>query len=264
MLPIFFNLNGEMMKNIKIILLLFIIPAISLSQNCDIKIPLELTTNRGIKFDLIEIGLDENATDGLDEELGERDHYNYPPGDELHAFVSYYDEDLEENIISYKDYRRIPDNKTFYYRYILRVRFPENDTLIIGWDKFGDCIDSAKIMDPFDINSVNMSEENELRNPNSSIDEFYIDIWFNKSVTSVIEENHRKKINVYPNPSSNIVNVDIQNVLEIRVFNALGNEMLKSNNSSLDISGLPKGLYFLKIIDIHGKQYLEKFVKVQN
>lgn len=252
------------MKDLKIVIMMLLMPAILLSQNCNIKIPLELSTNRGAKFDLIEIGLDYLATDGLDEELGERDHYNFPPGDDLHAFVRYYDEGLESNIISYKDYRSIPEYKTFYHSYILRVQFPENDTLIIEWGNFGECIDSAKIMDPFDINIANMLEENELRNPNNSIDEFYIDIWFNKSVTSVNEENYKNSINIYPNPTSNIVNVDMQNISEIRVFNALGNEMLITSNSSIDISSLPKGLYFLKIIDIHGKQYLEKFVKVQN
>jgi hypothetical protein len=66
-----------------------------------------------------------------------------------------------------------------------------------------------------------------------------------------------KSISVYPNPSNGLLNIRSSNIINsIELYNNLG--VLVSNpemmyNNQIDLSGLSKGIYFLKVSD--GKQY---------
>jgi hypothetical protein len=52
-------------------------------------------------------------------------------------------------------------------------------------------------------------------------------------------------IRIYPNPSSSTVNIDYSEDLEITLFNILGQQILKTNSKTINISNLEKGTYFL-------------------
>lgn len=62
-------------------------------------------------------------------------------------------------------------------------------------------------------------------------------------------------VNVYPNPSQGIFNIQIQDEISqnamVRILNTLGQEVflipLQSKNQSIDVSSLTKGLYFVNI-----------------
>ena len=58
-------------------------------------------------------------------------------------------------------------------------------------------------------------------------------------------------VNVYPNPTTGLLYVDAYEGVEYKMYNVLGHEVLnlngKINNKTIDLSGLEKGLYFLKI-----------------
>jgi hypothetical protein len=64
-------------------------------------------------------------------------------------------------------------------------------------------------------------------------------------------ENH--KLNIYPNPSDGIINIDIENsnnaIMEIYDVNGmlLYSRQLKSKSEKTDISDLPKGVYMVKV-----------------
>ena len=58
-------------------------------------------------------------------------------------------------------------------------------------------------------------------------------------------ENEVSKIRVYPNPSSSIVYIDYIEDLEITLFNVLGQQILKTNSKTIDISSLNEGTYLL-------------------
>jgi hypothetical protein len=58
-------------------------------------------------------------------------------------------------------------------------------------------------------------------------------------------ENEVSKIRVYPNPSSSIVYIDYIEDLEITLFNILGQQILKTNSKTIDISSLNEGTYLL-------------------
>ena len=63
-------------------------------------------------------------------------------------------------------------------------------------------------------------------------------------------------IKIFPNPASDYIKVDHQNVVEkLRVYNILGVELkaLKVEESdSLTITDLPKGMYFVQLLDYEG------------
>ena len=72
-----------------------------------------------------------------------------------------------------------------------------------------------------------------------------------KAVTAGVQaglstiETQAPGIRIYPNPSSSTVNVDYSEDLEITLFNILGQQILKTNSKTINISNLEKGTYFL-------------------
>jgi ELWxxDGT repeat protein len=66
-------------------------------------------------------------------------------------------------------------------------------------------------------------------------------------------ENGVAGISVYPNPASNVLFVS--GSVQVKLTNLLGREVLTTNNSSIDISQLPRGMYVatLKSADQHTK-----------
>jgi hypothetical protein len=75
-----------------------------------------------------------------------------------------------------------------------------------------------------------------------------------------------EKINVYPNPTSgilNISNLDLIKVKNITIYNQLGQILLENKNSinQIDVSNLSEGLYILTIETNDNKKYSESFIK---
>ena len=72
-----------------------------------------------------------------------------------------------------------------------------------------------------------------------------------KAVTAGVQaglstiETEMPGIKIYPNPSSSTVNIDYAEDLEITLFNILGQQILKTNSKTINISNLEKGTYFL-------------------
>src|ERR1043165_162188 len=87
-------------------------------------------------------------------------------------------------------------------------------------------------------------------------------------VSAIVDaEEIQSGIQVYPNPSTGIVNVslsDAGNATEFALLDAVGNELIRSNftdrTSSFDLSQFASGLYFCKVIS-GNKQYFSRIVK---
>ena len=70
-----------------------------------------------------------------------------------------------------------------------------------------------------------------------------------QSATASLNE-YTNLINIFPNPSSKYINVNIDSELEAVVFDLLGKELIRENiTGRLDISSLEKGTYILNITD---------------
>ncbi len=107
----------------------------------------------------------------------------------------------------------------------------------------------------------------------SSIVYYPIDIQYFRNISALNSSNSlSKKVEVYPNPSSDIVNIKLNDAREhisgsVRVFNLNGHEirinqaLIKDDKSmEIDISNLEMGIYLLKI-PIGNKFYTQKIIK---
>jgi len=78
-----------------------------------------------------------------------------------------------------------------------------------------------------------------------------------EDIISSSEEVHLEKtISLYPNPASNILNIetDLEH-FDIQVYNISGQQVLQlQNQKSFNIQNLPTGTYFMTITDEQGKQ----------
>ncbi|MDN3492727.1 T9SS type A sorting domain-containing protein [Winogradskyella bathintestinalis] len=52
---------------------------------------------------------------------------------------------------------------------------------------------------------------------------------------------------VYPNPVVNEINIEHKNAVEVTITNQLGQQVLKTNQKTIDFSSFAKGLYILQI-----------------
>jgi len=67
-------------------------------------------------------------------------------------------------------------------------------------------------------------------------------------VTEVKEQIDTKQIAIYPNPTSeNFFVLLYEPVVEVEVFDVLGNLLVKANNSTVSIANLPNGMYFVRV-----------------
>ena len=83
---------------------------------------------------------------------------------------------------------------------------------------------------------------------NTEIYKFFIG---QENVPTGIESNVAENLSIYPNPAANIVNVTTDTNAELAIFNATGKEVkhisANGNTTSIDISELPNGMYFIVI-----------------
>lgn len=99
----------------------------------------------------------------------------------------------------------------------------------------------------------------------------YIDeIAFYGSVQGVKDHPHTSGIKIYPTPAKNTLNLDFNSMtlksFSIQVFDITGKLLKKDEFSSerssvsVDISGLPNGFYYLKLLS-SGKTFVKSFIK---
>ena len=62
--------------------------------------------------------------------------------------------------------------------------------------------------------------------------------------------------NIYPNPARDIIHIALEDDLQMEnviIYNNLGQEIKTVNQSTIDISSLAKGLYFIEVHTNQGK-----------
>ncbi len=82
---------------------------------------------------------------------------------------------------------------------------------------------------------------------------------------SISLQDDNPNFTAYPNPTSNILNISIDNkqgVGEISIYNQIGQTLLitKSINNTIDLSGLKKGMYIIKI-EVNNMRLRKKIIK---
>lgn len=81
--------------------------------------------------------------------------------------------------------------------------------------------------------------------------------------TEDFNENHGEDfIDVYPNPTSGIVNIYYQNVEKVLVYDITGKMLAEHKSNTIDINEFKKGIYILKIYTCSGKIFSSKVIKI--
>jgi hypothetical protein len=88
--------------------------------------------------------------------------------------------------------------------------------------------------------------------------EFFLRVYW--SVDGV-DETEAGKVKVYPNPASETLRIDGLEAAEIQVYNALGQLVKEVHGlNEVNVSGLPEGLYLLRITDTYGEEHSVRIV----
>jgi hypothetical protein len=83
--------------------------------------------------------------------------------------------------------------------------------------------------------------------------EFFLRVYW--SVDGMVET-EVGRVEVYPNPASETLRIDGLEAAEIQVYNALGQRVKEVHGlNEVNVSGLPEGLYLLRIVDAEGKNH---------
>jgi len=87
---------------------------------------------------------------------------------------------------------------------------------------------------------------------------------------AAIDDNNINQINIYPNPANDLVNIELSNTSEnfnFRIFNALGQEILKGNlsntNNQINVSNIENGVYFIRIEDPNNHKNIVKTIVIE-
>lgn len=78
--------------------------------------------------------------------------------------------------------------------------------------------------------------------------------------SDVASEINKDVFNVYPNPTSGLININGKNIKSVEVLNIMGQLIIKGKMTAVDISSQPNGLYFVKVTDENGS-YTRKILK---
>ena len=70
------------------------------------------------------------------------------------------------------------------------------------------------------------------------------------------------KFSLYPNPANNILNIELATELKsVEIYSLQGQKVLTSNKNQVDVSGLSKGIYMVRVEDIDNGVSAQKMVK---
>ena len=75
-----------------------------------------------------------------------------------------------------------------------------------------------------------------------------------------VNESSMEILTVFPNPAHNTLSVKVENVVSMEVCSLTGQQLLWSENSSIDISMLPVGVYLVRVLTDE-RPFVDKFVK---
>lgn len=76
-----------------------------------------------------------------------------------------------------------------------------------------------------------------------------------------VEDNFFEDVEVYPNPTSGILNVEADHSVDLlHLTNQLGQSILSTTQSTLDLTDLPSGLYLLEIVT-NDRSFVKRIVK---
>ena len=77
-----------------------------------------------------------------------------------------------------------------------------------------------------------------------------------------VDSHAEKELNVYPNPTNGMVNIEGMEIAEVQVYNVFG-QLVKTglHSNEVNMESLPQGMYFLNVFDEKGNRITCKVLK---
>ena len=107
---------------------------------------------------------------------------------------------------------------------------------------------------------LNLPKFNVYSSDSSIVKEYAVLI---NGVNSISEKGF-KGLSIYPNPASEIINLDWDGSkanLEVTIYNYEGRVVHESNETRVNIQGLTSGVYFIQVKEADKKTFVSKFIK---
>ena len=90
----------------------------------------------------------------------------------------------------------------------------------------------------------------------------YITVKINEEIISGVDENLAASYEVYPNPMNNVLYIEGNDIQDVTIFNAVGQQVLfVESRNEIDVESLNEGLYFVRVSDMKGNSVVKKIVK---
>lgn len=143
----------------------------------------------------------------------------------------------------------------------LNIRNGTNSTIASMTASFNNLLNCVEVDDAF-------NAENNLPPYNTASWHIPNNAVFSNDCTTIGIDDLANNINlsVYPNPVFNVLNIHNNSnlhIVKVNTYNQLGKLIIKSNSgSTINVSKLNKGIYFLKIKLSNGKTISKKIIKV--
>ena len=113
---------------------------------------------------------------------------------------------------------------------------------------------------------LSMEESNARLTMRATSDGQYVDFEINVSMKYVpcgIDENNAASISIFPNPAHDIIRIEtrsIESVKGVDIFNSTGQMVLSTDNTEINLSALPKGVYFISVLT-ENQKIVKRIVK---
>lgn len=87
--------------------------------------------------------------------------------------------------------------------------------------------------------------------------------WSENCVTASIDQAFSNRLVIYPNPAINRLNISSENetIKHIEIFNIYGEKVMSVAKTTIEISDLARGVYFIRIENADNKIAIKQFIK---
>lgn len=114
----------------------------------------------------------------------------------------------------------------------------EEDAFGWSFQAFGETLAVGATRDDFDEN-----QENEMMDAGS------VFIFYNNNLSNLESQPTEVSVKIYPNPAQDYLFIQSDEPIQsVKVYDSMGKLMFESSKNQIEISQLPKGIYFLKIL----------------
>ncbi len=247
-----------MKKNILFFIL--VVNSISLlSSNVSLDYHVTLS-NRNSSRD-ISVGVNENATEGLDTDLGETDRPKNLPSGSWTVALEF--ENAGEYIWSLKDYRpNHSDSEKYMVQYHLKTLFDRGDTMFFDLTSNAQYVDSIVLTDTnstkyYRFKVPDISNFEIIRTLDNNFDDYYMEVYYNFSPGSV--EESTDVLFAYPSPAKEFLN--IEGVFSsYKIIDNNGRIIVEDRliGNQINIESLATGTYFLILDDKKSTKFIKE------